>query len=132
MNDPVPHPDAAVSTVVRVPWPPKELSPNGRLHWARKAKVAKRYRLTCFLAAQEAGLRNLPASPEYEVTLRFHPPDRRGRDEDNLVASIKSGLDGLAHAMGVDDRTFRLGHKVEPPVPGGMVLVTVKPRGATE
>ena len=29
---------------VRLPWPPKELSPNARVHWARKAGVSQKYR----------------------------------------------------------------------------------------
>jgi crossover junction endodeoxyribonuclease RusA len=37
------------------------------------------------------------------------PPDRRARDLDNMLASIKSGLDGLADALEANDRRFRYG-----------------------
>lgn len=38
--------------------------------------------------------------------LDFYPPDRRHRDDDNLVASFKAGRDGVALALGIDDRRF--------------------------
>ena len=40
--------------------------------------------------------------------MTFHPPGRYRYDLDNLVARMKAPLDGLASALGVDDRHFRL------------------------
>ena len=40
------------------------------------------------------------------IEITFYPPDRRHRDADNMVASIKAGLDGLADALKVNDRQF--------------------------
>lgn len=37
----------------------------------------------------------------------FHPPDKRHRDLDNMLASIKYGLDGIALAWGVNDKDFK-------------------------
>jgi hypothetical protein len=34
-------------------------------------------------------------------------PDKRWRDADNLLAMIKSGLDGVCDATGINDRAFR-------------------------
>jgi crossover junction endodeoxyribonuclease RusA len=34
------------------------------------------------------------------------PKDKRHRDYDNLLAASKSMLDGIAHALGVDDSRF--------------------------
>ena len=42
------------------------------------------------------------------VHLTFVPPDRRLRDADNCIAAAKAGLDGLADALGVNDRRFVL------------------------
>ena len=42
------------------------------------------------------------------VSLRFVSPDRRARDADNMVASVKAGLDGLADVLGVDDSRWSL------------------------
>ena len=34
-----------------LPWPPSELSPNGRLHWAKAYKHKKAYRQACWAVA---------------------------------------------------------------------------------
>lgn len=114
---------------VTLPWPPKELSPNSRGHWARKARAAKAYRAACrrvveaFVAA--AGGMAFGGGA-IALWLEFLPPDRRGRDDDNLVASFKPGRDGLADALGVDDKRFVCRHGIGEPVPGGAVRVTVE------
>ena len=38
-----------------LPWPPKELSPNGRTHWRVLAKTKKAYREACAWTAKEQG-----------------------------------------------------------------------------
>lgn len=106
------------------PWPPPQLSPNARHHWAKAAAARKAYRARCRAIAAAAGVRDvLPPETSLEVFLTFFPPDRRGRDWDNMLASMKAGLDGLADAAGVDDRHWRLGFTVADPVKGGQVLV---------
>jgi crossover junction endodeoxyribonuclease RusA len=61
------------------------------------------------------------------VRLQFFKPDKRARDWDNMLAAMKSGLDGLADAMGVDDSRWRLSFDVaDETVPGGLVLVSVE------
>ena len=73
------------------------------------------------------GCEALKAPPKgLDVALIFVPPDRRARDLDNLLASMKSGLDGLADAIGVDDSRWRLRMEVaEDTIKGGLVLVDV-------
>lgn len=87
-----------------LPWPPKVLSPNARAHWATKSKAAKAYRSACFLLCVQAGL-VVPADRAL-LSLEFIPPDRRRRDDDNCVAAFKSGRDGVAQALGIDDSRF--------------------------
>ena len=58
------------------------------------------------------------------IALTFHPPDKRKRDWDNLIAQMKSGLDGLADALKVDDSKWRISIEVSPEI-GGMVKVKV-------
>ena len=38
--------------------------------------------------------------------MTFIPPDRRSYDRDNLVARMKSGIDGLADALKINDKRF--------------------------
>lgn len=116
---------------VELPWPARELSPNARGHWSVAAKAKKAYRARCRAIGEAAGLKVLAAGKNgASVHLAFFPPDRRGRDQDNAIASMKAGLDGLADAMGVDDRRWDLSFAFsKEPVPGGVVVVeiTVRP-----
>lgn len=107
----------------RFPWPPKTLSPNARVHWATRSRAAKRYRQDCFYLAKCAGLK-MPGSAGI-LSLTFCPPDRRKRDDDNLVAAFKAGRDGIAQAMGIDDHRLSLLVKMGEPVEGGAVIVDI-------
>ncbi len=90
--------------MLELPWPPKELSPNARTHWAKRSKIAKNYRAACHVLCKAAGI----VAPEGKMLLimEFVPPDRRRRDDDNLLSSMKAGRDGLADALGIDDHRF--------------------------
>lgn len=109
---------------VLLPWPPKELSPNARGHWAKRSRAAKRYRMQCFLLARKAGL--VAPLGRLLLSLEFLPPTARRRDDDNLLASFKAGRDGLADAMRIDDSVFvsqvQLSKQVHP---GGVVRVRI-------
>ena len=111
-------------TEVTLPWPPSELSPNSRKHWRTKAKVAREYRRACYYAAKEAGLdlMELPDAGRIHLWLDFYPPNRIRRDDDNLLAAFKAGRDGLADALGIDDRRF-ISHPMLREEIGGMVRV---------
>ena len=114
--------------LIELPWPAKELSPNARQHWAAAARAKKAYRTRCRQVGDALGLSMVPKGSERVlVHLEFFPPDRRARDWDNMVASMKSGLDGLADSMGVDDSKWRLSFDVcREPVKAGLVLVSVE------
>lgn len=111
---------------IALPWPPKSLNPNSRLHWSVKAKAAKKYRGDCRILCQAHGARALLVDALH-VEVTFCPPDRRHRDTDNMLASVKSGLDGAADATGVDDSRWALTIKRGEPVKGGAVLVHLNP-----
>lgn len=89
-------------------WPPSELSPNARLHWAKLAKAKKSYRQKCNTVSKHQLKKykydELPEKLVLEMT--FIPPDRRNYDRDNLVARMKSGIDGLADALRINDKRF--------------------------
>lgn len=112
---------------ITLPWPPKELSPNARIHWAKKAKASRAYRNECFMLARVAGIEAKWDGPIH-LWVTFYPPDRRRRDDDNVYASFKAGRDALAEAMGIDDNRFRyrpfLHDKVRT---GGEVVISITP-----
>lgn len=108
---------------IRLPYPPKELNPNKRTHWSRKSPFRKRYFAQCYVLARTVK----PEFPALEIPLRitFHPPDRKKRDLDNMLASLKSGLDACAKAWGVDDHRFALTIRRAEPVKHGAVEIEV-------
>lgn len=107
-----------------LPWPPSQLNPNRSKHWSLVAPFKKKYRAACGWQAVAQGAKKLQAE-RLTVHLTFYPPDRRPRDADNMLASMKSGLDGLADVLGVDDSKWTLTFEVSPDL-GGMVRVEVK------
>jgi len=110
-----------------LPWPPKELSPNARLHWSKKSKAAKVYRNACYMLAIQGGAKTgVPWDGDIHCWIDFFPPDRRHRDDDNMIASFKAGRDGLAQALGVDDKRFRIHPYVKDEI-GGMIKVRLTP-----
>ncbi len=98
---------------ITLPPPPPELSPNARCGWRAKAAAVQTYRHDCKIEAlkqfgeQTGGLRPLHIKPEtpVNVTLTFVLKGERRRDIDNLLASFKSGIDGLvdSHLLYDDD-----------------------------
>lgn len=114
---------------VLLPWPPKVLSPNARTHWATRSKAAKDYRYRCCMHAKLAGLAAVPGNVgRILLVLEFMPPNRQRRDDDNLIAAFKSGRDGLADALGIDDRLFVTQSRlVDEVVKRGAVRVTLPP-----
>ncbi|WP_199740032.1 endonuclease [Acidovorax sp. FJL06] len=106
-----------------LPWPPTALSPNTRQHWSALSRAKKAYRHACVITARQQGAARSDAK-KLHVSLVFVPPTRRAYDLDNLLARMKSGLDGLADVLGVDDKHWSLTIAKADEV-GGMVRVEV-------
>lgn len=118
---------------VVLPWPDRKLSPNVRAHWAAKHRAAKAAKQTSQLEthmaladATDEQLRVLAkakAGGRIRVRIVLHPPDARRRDMDNVLASLKHPLDGVAAALGVDDARFDLECRWGEPELGGAVSI---------
>lgn len=88
-------------------WPHRDLHPNSRVHWSRRAKASKGARaLACLLAKGEGWKPSAAPEGRIHVWIDGYPKDRRRRDADGLLSSMKPYLDGIADALGVDDRRF--------------------------
>ena len=115
------------SLTIELPWPSPKLSPNGRNHWAVLAKAKKLARGDALLLTQSAicsqGKPDL--GDKIPVRITFYPPDNRRRDDDNMVASFKAYRDGIADALGVDDRCFRPHYFFEDAAKPGRVTVEI-------
>lgn len=117
----------AYSLEILLPWPDAKLSPNARQHWRTHYRAKKAYLQTCRLLVLSTRPRRVPKDSPLLVHLQFAPPSRHRHDADNLVARMKSGLDGLAQALQVDDHRFRLAApSIVEPVREGHVRVRVE------
>ena len=107
-----------------LPWPPKELSPNARLHWAEKAKLVKIWRKVGWTETNISGVK-ITGTGMIDLHITFNPPDKRRRDMDNMLSSAKSLLDGVADALGVNDGRFQLHLLVGEVVKKGRIVIDI-------
>lgn len=89
-----------------LPWPHPALNPNKRTHWAKLSGLKKKARRQAYLAALEAGWRTEWPEGRLHIWIDGYPSDKRHRDHDNFLASLKAALDGIADAMQVNDSRF--------------------------
>lgn len=90
-----------------LPWPSRDLHPNARVHWARRAKAAKSARFMACALTRSLGWRGEQLPPgRLHLWIDAYPPDRRRRDTDGVLSSLKSTIDGIADALGIDDHRF--------------------------
>ncbi len=89
---------------IKLPWPDKALHSNSRAHWAVKAKATKTARQNAHTMAKQAGV---GCWPDATILAEYYPPTRRG-DPQNVPTALKAYIDGIADAMGCDDRKFKV------------------------
>lgn len=123
--------------VVILPWPDKRLSPNARVHHLTLWRVKKKAKGDATMATW-ATMGGKPPFPfgkptvpvQYRVSIVAIPKTNRRRDEDNLQASLKAALDGIAQALGVDDHHFHIeGTRILPARPdkASQIEITIQP-----
>ena len=97
--------------MIVLPWPNKTLSPNARPSWRALWKAKATAKREGWAIAKQANL-DLSAlvGKKIPVHILVYPPDLSRRDEDNLIASLKAVLDGVAFGLNVDDNRFSLSH----------------------
>ena len=85
---------------IRLPYVKPPLSLNDREHWAPRAKRVKEVRTASALLARQAGIPRLESA---RVRLVWLVSDRRKRDRENIVATLKPAIDGLVDAGVIED-----------------------------
>lgn len=74
-------------------WPPKELSPNARVHWWVLARARRGYKEECgWIILSVKGVR---LKPPVTAQVTFVVTDSRRRDSDNYMAMLKVCFDAL-------------------------------------
>lgn len=103
-----------------LPWTTPPISLNDWEHYRVRARKVKEVRAAARILAMAAHLpRDLP---HVSVQLVYQPRDRRRRDEDNLVGTLKAICDGLIdYGITPDDTPeymTKLMPRIDPPVKG--------------
>lgn len=113
--------------LLRLSWPHKDLFQNRGAHWAAKARATSTQQAEAWALAKHHAV---PDMPNAILEFEWHPPKRGGRkpDPQNMPATVKAAIDGIALAMGCDDAGFRcrFPDHLSEPVKGGCVLITIK------
>lgn len=112
--------------VIRLPWPDPSMWPNSRKDRRAVARIRKQYRADGAKATWAAGFSNVKWERAH-LLITFCPPTNGKRDLDNMLAAIKSGLDGVADALGVDDGAWDLTIRRGCKVAGGQVQIELGP-----
>jgi len=86
--------------VVRLPWDKPPLSMNDRSHWRVKANATSAAKVQTMLALADAfgDMYPPPFLGACDVTLTYVPRDKRRRDTDNIVATLKVVCDAAVTA----------------------------------
>ena len=97
--------------IVKLPFPEPELFPNRKngSHWGKTNSVKESQKSAGFYMTTKALAKAGPQEwPEHiPLSLVYAMPDKRHRDADNMLAASKALIDGMAMALGVDDKRFR-------------------------
>jgi crossover junction endodeoxyribonuclease RusA len=87
-------------------WPIAELWQNSRAHWSVKNRAVAMAKHEARTLAIRAGAKTIGDGKAYRVTITFKPGSRSRADRQNMPGAVKAHIDGIAHALGVDDRCF--------------------------
>lgn len=91
-----------MSLTFQLPLPDRVLSPNSRNHWAVKSKAVKAARMTARIEARRVLSDARMEPPRWKVAtmsvVLFLGPRNKQPDPDNIIASLKAYIDGLADA----------------------------------
>jgi len=111
--------------IVELPWMPASLSGHANGHWRSKAPIVAKHREWARLAALASNPTPLRPEGDIHIGFTFYPPNRRG-DRTNYPNRLKPYIDGIAEALGVNDRRFLPTYHFAEPVKGpGKVVVTI-------
>lgn len=115
-----------VSASIELVWPPSILSGHakGNLRWA-KICATKQHREWARLATLEV-MPPVPGAGDIPIRFTFVPPDNRG-DRTNFPNRLKPAIDGIAEALGVNDKRFLPSYAFRTPEKPGRIIVEVMP-----
>lgn len=90
--------------MITLPFPSSDLSGHNNGNPHVKAGIVRKHRDRACKATQEANA-TVASEGDITVTVRFIPPNNRG-DRINFPNRMKPYFDGIADALGVNDKRF--------------------------
>jgi hypothetical protein len=109
--------------MIRLPFPPGSLSGHAKGNHFAKSRVTKQWRGWAWVATMEAKP-VVPETGDIVVRVRFVPPDNRS-DRTNFANRMKPIFDGIAQALGVNDKRFVPAYDYAEPCAPGWIEVTL-------
>lgn len=111
---------------VNLAWPVRPLWANDRSHWRAKSVAVAKARREAWIAALGADIKRAGIVRPVLI-FAFHPPTARLPDLQNMPHTQKAAIDGIADALGMDDKHFLCVWPVafSEPVKGGLVAVDI-------
>jgi len=90
-------------------WPNPALMPNRSAgkHWSNTAAIRAKAKEDAYWLTRKSNDASIFLEKPHAVSLTFIAPDKRRRDLDGCLSSMKPALDGVAKALGLDDSQFR-------------------------
>ena len=108
---------------IELPFPPASLSGHCKGTWHGTSPIVAKHRAWAFAATKAARI-TVPAAGDVAIAIHFTPPDDRG-DRVNFPIRIKSLIDGIADALGINDKRFLPSYHFHAPEKPGKVVVEV-------
>ena len=109
--------------MIVLPFPPSSLSGHNTGHFRVKAPIVAKHREWALRAAQAAKL-TVSEAGDIRILFRFVPPDNRG-DRCNYPNRLKPYIDGIADALGVNDKRCLPFYEFADPEKPGRVEVSL-------
>jgi crossover junction endodeoxyribonuclease RusA len=112
-----------------LPFPPASLAGHNNGHWRNRDREVASYRAEAFhltKAAKQVYRYQPPATGDIAIAFHFVPSNDRG-DRVNYPIRIKAQIDGIAEALGVNDKRFLPSYTFGKPEKQGRVEVEFIP-----
>lgn len=118
--------------LIELSWPAKQLSPNASVHHMTLHRYRKAAKIEAGWATKISRPFHWGHDGPFAVHVTAYPPKNWGTgDADNFVARLKSHFDGIAEALGVNDRQFQAPTlKWADKTERGKVVIAIRPMEA--
>lgn len=109
--------------IIELPFPPSTLSGHHNAHWRKLQPIKKLHRTYAWTETVRAKP-SVPATGDIPISVTFYPPDNRG-DRTNYPNRMKPIFDGIADALGINDRRFLPSYHFGPNEKPGRVVIAI-------